>query len=45
MVVDATRQVSGTAGDTQVEGARTVRHPQHRWQHRHHRLASSSSTA
>jgi acetyl-CoA C-acetyltransferase len=23
MVVDASRQVSGTAGDTQVEGART----------------------
>ena len=37
MLLDAAKQVTGTAGDYQVEGARTLRHAQHRRQHRHHR--------
>ena len=36
MLLDAAKQVSGAAGDYQVEGREDVRHPQLRRQHRHH---------
>jgi acetyl-CoA acetyltransferase len=37
MLLDAAKQISGAAGDYQVEGAHHLRHFDFRRQHRHHR--------